>query len=314
MPTVGDRAVPLRTGRWHRREPLAGDASRRRYTRVAADGGSRTAILAEYGREAAATIGRDIEVLHWCRAHGLRVPDILESRSAAGWMVVEDFGLEDAATTLRKASGPERLDLLRRTIPPLATLAGLPPRRLPGWNPPLDEARLRFELAGFQLWYVRHLRGASPTLALSEYLDSLAAAVAAHPASVCHRDFHLNNLFFLIDGGVGIIDIQDILVGPDTYDAASLLEERDTPELLAAGEAEQWLEEWADMVGAVPGYRRRFAEARLQRALKVLGTFARLLLEGRTRYRPWLTALEARLRSAAGELGLPSSLTALLVD
>lgn len=306
---------PALSGRlWRRRQALAGDASQRRYTRLERTAGNGTAILVEYPGEMAALIARDSGVLRWCAERGLRVPAIIDCNLSRGWIVLEDFGAADADECLRRVSGKQRTDLFASTIRPLAVLAAIPPHELPPWNRPLDATRLRFELAGFELWYLRHLRGLAPPPVVSDWLDGLADVVGGHPKRVCHRDYHLNNLFLLADGQVGVIDVQDILLGPDTYDAASLLEERATPELVGPDRSRRWLEEWAATVAAEPGWERRFTQATLQRTLKVLGTFARLVLAGRNQYRPWLEALEHRLAARADEVGLPPALASLLLD
>jgi aminoglycoside/choline kinase family phosphotransferase len=298
---------------WRRIEPLAGDASDRRYSRLrSADG--RTAILVEYPRAAGDRLVRDLEVLAWCREHGLRVPVELARDPSAGRAVLEDLGPGDAEQALRSARADRRRDLIDRLLDPLAALARCDPAALPPWNPPLDRERLRWELAGFELWFVRHHRSCSPTRRLGAWLDDLAGAVGAHPGRVCHRDYHLNNLLVGADGRIGVIDCQDILVGPDTYDIASLVGERAATRLLSATERLEALDRWARLTGAEPGWRCRAEEAGTQRALKVLGTFARFTVSGRPGYRGWLDELAAELTPRLAAVGAPGDLTALLLD
>jgi hypothetical protein len=172
---------------------------------------------------------------------------------------------------------------------------------------------LRWELAGFELWFVRHHVGRTPFPALTTWLDGLAKEVASHPVRVCHRDYHLNNLFLLDEGPVRVIDVQDALVGPDTYDAVSLLEERSMPDFLAAADRQAWVEEFAMRTRLGGDWPSRFRAVRAQRGLKVLGTFARLVATGREEYRPWLDDLGRRLGDAGPELGLTQALTDLLL-
>jgi aminoglycoside/choline kinase family phosphotransferase len=185
---------------------------------------------------------------------------------------------------------------------------------LPAWNRPLEGGRLRWELAGFELWFVADRAGRPPTPELTAWLDALAEDVAGHPLRVCHRDYHLNNLFFVEGGEVGMIDVQDVLVGPDTYDAVSLVAERAAPELIGEADRQRWLERWAERTGATPGWRERMDKVRVQRALKVLGTFGRLTAAGESRYRPWLRALIRRLAAEGDRLRLPPYVAELLVD
>lgn len=305
---------PLNTpSRWRRTEPLAGDASTRRYSRLE-DRHGRTWILADYPGEARRMLPRDLEVLRWMRARRLRVPALIEHDRAGGWMLLEDLGRADAEQTLRTAAPRLRQRLFDATLEPLVALSRIDPAELPSWNQPLDRSRLRWELTGFELWFVTGRTGRPPSPELTAWLDALADEVSDHPLRVCHRDYHLNNLFFLERGGVGMIDVQDVLVGPDTYDAVSLVAERAAPELIAEDEREQWLERWAERTGATHGWQGRMEKVRVQRALKVLGTFARLTAAGNLRYRPWLETLTRQLAAAGESLHLHPHVAELLVD
>jgi aminoglycoside/choline kinase family phosphotransferase len=299
--------------RWVRREALAGDASTRRYWRLWNREG-RTAVLAHYPPDAAASIRRDLAVLRWFDRIGIRVPAVLDHGLESGWLVVEDLGPDDAEATLEITPEHLRLDLMLPTLDPLATLAGFDPTGLEPWNAPLDRHRLRWELAGFELWYVRFLRERTPPAELDRWLDELADEVAGHPRRVCHRDYHLNNLFVLPDGRVGVIDVQDVLVGPDTYDGVSLLCERSATRLLDGEQLGVLMTRWAAATGAAAGWESRWQRVRLQRALKVLGTFARLGMAGKPHYEPWMRAIARSLVDDAARLRLPDELVDLLVD
>jgi aminoglycoside/choline kinase family phosphotransferase len=257
---------------------------------------------------------RDLEVLRWMHQHGLRVPAIVDYDLPGGWMMIEDFGSADAEHTLRTAGPRRRVRLFDATLAPLVALARLDPIVLPAWNRPLDRGRLRWELTGFELWFVVDRTGRPPTPELTTWLDSLAEEISGHPLRVCHRDYHLNNLFFIEGGDVGMIDVQDVLVGPDTYDAASLVAERAAPELIGEADRQRWLERWAKRTGASPGWRERMEKVRVQRALKVLGTFSRFVAAGDLRYRPWLQSLARELAAEADRLQLHPHVTELLVD
>lgn len=304
---------PLDLTEWSRREPVTGDASDRRYSRMSNPGGE-TAILVEYPDPARCRLALDLEVFSWCRRRGLRVPELLASDTASGRALLEDLGRRDAEAALAAAPEDQRGVLLERMIDPLEILAMCRPEELPPWNPPLDRRRLRWELAGFELWFVRHYRSLQPSRGLALWLDELADRVGLHPCRVCHRDYHLNNLLILEDGSVGIIDVQDILVGPDTYDAVSLTAERAAVRLISAPARRSALEAWARRTGAEPGWRERAAEVQIQRGLKVLGTFARFTVAGRNEYRRWLAELAGDLGSLMAAAGAPPEVTAFLLD
>lgn len=296
-----------------RGEPLTGDASLRRYSRLwKTDGG--TAILVEYPTPIRDQLHRDLEVFSWCRQRGLRVPGILGRDLENGRALLEDFGPEDAEVTLDATPPQRRLKLVESMLTPLEVLAGCDPDELPPWNQPLDRSRMRWELAGFELWYVRHHRLTPPSSQLCRWLDELADEVGRHPRRVCHRDYHLNNLLIQPDGAIGIIDIQDILIGPDTYDVVSLVAERAATRLLDEKTRDSILEEWADRTDAGIGWRDRVAAVKAQRGLKVLGTFARFAVAGQRRYEPWLDGLAASLAAPLAALGAPGDVTAILLD
>ncbi len=294
-------------------ESIQGDASARRYARLMKHDGT-TAILVQYPQGQESLFERDLAMNDWLCERGLRTPEILARDLGGGWAVLEDFGPADASQRLARSSIGDRLRLARRLIEPLERMAELPVEgQLPG-GAELNEVRLRWELAGFELWFIRAMCDQATSTEISSWLDDLAATIAASPRRICHRDYHLNNLFLMPPGGVGVIDAQDTLVGPDTYDAASLLEERDMPDLLTAGEKREWLAEWALRTKAEDGWLERYRVTQLQRALKVLGTFSRLVLAGRDEYCEWLMQVAGRAATTLASGDAPDGLVSILVD
>ena len=298
---------------WVREKALVGDASHRRYARIW-DRQNHTAVIARYPRGVRSQMVRDLEVRAWCAARGLRVPALLDHDLGQGWIVVEDFGPDDAEVYLHSTPPGERCGVVRRLLAPLERFARIEPSELPAWNRPLDGSRLRWELAGFELWFVRHYLETPPSPAVGRWLDELAAAIDTHPRRVCHRDYHLNNLYFLDDGAIGLIDFQDLLVGPDTYDGVSLLGERGLPLLLDDQERVQVQRWWAGATCARPGWQERWPLVGAQRALKALGTFARLVVGGGPSYEKWLQNLAYRTAPELASLRAPSELVDLLLD
>jgi aminoglycoside/choline kinase family phosphotransferase len=169
-------------------------------------------------------------------------------------------------------------------------------------------------LAGFELWGIRYRLKRRPSAAIGSWFDELATAVDRHPKRICHRDYHLNNLFFTEDGSVGVIDFQDLLVGPDTYDAVSLLCERGMPGFLSNEDFAELQASWADATAAAPGWSGRWLWVRIQRGLKALGTFARLGASGTTHYESWLKALARELAPDLAAADAPAELIDLLLD
>ncbi len=298
---------------WVREQPLAGDASTRNYSRVW-DASGVSAILVRYPEDIRWQIERDLGARAWCEECGVRVPAVLEQPLESGWVVIEDLGPADAEHALRETPLDDRPAVAALLVEPLLVLAGVATSQLPPWNRPLDADRLRWELAGFELWFLRHRKGSRPSVAVGAWLDDLAVEIGRHPKRICHRDYHLNNLFVLTGGEAAVIDFQDMLIGPDTYDVVSLLNERAMPDLLSSGQRRDVMRHWAQCTSAADGWGDRARVVRLQRALKVLGSFARFEAVGWSAYVPWMLALAREVAPGLEAAGAPPDLTGLLLD
>ncbi len=280
-------------------EELAGDASHRRFFRVAlARRGTVVAALypsAVPGQEEQAA--RDARVQAWGWERRLPIPRPLGRRGLV--TVSEDLGDDD----LERASARVGESVL---APALEALAAFQACACDGLEtPPFDAAFFRRELAVFEEHALADAARAAPPV--RAFLDGLAERLAAHPYRLVHRDYHFNNLF-LCRGAVRAVDFQDMRGGPDTYDLCSLLRERGGAALGADEDAwaarAAWRLEWRD------GWRLRYLECAAQRGLKVIGTFLRLEAAGRTAYAAWLPAVRARALAALEELGAPGALRA----
>lgn len=162
--------------------------------------------------------------------------------------------------------------------------------------PSYDAQRLKDEMALFPEWFVVALLGEGLSLAdqlmLDNLFDVLVDNALEQPQVVVHRDFHSRNLLLLPKQEVGVIDFQDAVLGPCTYDLVSLL--RDCyvrwPASLVTGRVSSFLHR-ATAAGLLPEgiepdqYQRWFDLMGLQRHIKVLGIFARLYLrDGKSAY------------------------------
>jgi hypothetical protein len=234
----------------------------------------------------------------WLAGCGVRVPALGPARRVAwrgraeAWAyLAEDFG--DALFCLR----PEAASYSAL----LQSWERFAFRELPAGHPQaalaLDAALFRRELAMFLECYVEsHRRRALDETARRrwlEALESLAAAAAEGPQRLQHRDFHSRNLVHLHLPAaraeeIGWLDHQDLRRGPLYYDLASLWTDAyvDLPEAVRRL-LQSAVPAWAASHGlSAEAAAERFHLSALQRVLKALGTFGRLLAQGRDEYLP----------------------------
>jgi len=257
--------------------PASADASFRRYFRVTtSDGATRIAMDAPPPREDCRPFVKVSALMHDA---GLHVPRVLAQHMERGFLLLTDLG----STTYLAAINADNADRLFD-----AALQGLVQWQLasrPGVLPPYDEALLRREMMLFPEWYVgRHLGVTlAPNLqqALDDAMTLIVRSNLAQPAVYVHRDFMPRNLM-LSDPNPGVLDFQDAVYGPITYDVVSLF--RDA---FMSWDEEQVLDWTAHYwkkakrsglpVDSDFGIFYRALEwMGLQRHLKVLGIFARI--------------------------------------
>lgn len=251
-------------------EALPGDASSRVYFRVATARGERF-MVAYYPEAVRATVGRFLDAYRAISPHA-PVPGVLHHGPCA--VVQQDVG----DVTLFEVLETDRalgVRLYRQAIDLLVTFqaAGL---SAPEVNPPFTAEQFAGELAMTREYWVERMCGMTDRRALQsieDVFERLAQAIASHPYVLCHRDYHGQNLHVLNES-VYIIDYQDLRMGPDTYDLASLLRDRGVARLLADAE-DALIEYHRDRTGSDAGQRRRYFETLLQRSIKIVGTFAR---------------------------------------
>ena len=281
-------------------EILPGDVGRRRYLRLRLSGGQ-CVLGVVYPPEEADSRQR------WLAARAalegrVRVPRLIAD-DLVGNQIVEDLGRRDLATLFTEEPASRR-PYLARAVDAAAVIAALPD---PGINPPFTATFFRRELelareAVFDLHLGAPLSLAERTVH-DAWADALCAEIAAHPQALCHRDFHGNNLF-LVEGAVAAIDFQDMRMGPDAYDVASLLWERTTLDWMTPELAFRATERFCGARGLeAAAFARRFERVLLQRAWKVCGTFARALSQGKgdvyRKYLPGEVRLVRRLLSSS---------------
>jgi len=276
--------------------PLTGDASVRAYFRIARPDGT-TYVLAWYPEEVRPQLQRFLDAWLAVSDHA-RIPDLLGyTESAALQQDVGDRTLLDVITNDRR----EGLRLYRAAIDLLAAFQSAPARAI---NPPFTAEFFAAELQMTRTYYVEQLMGvpAERSAGLEPLFAALCAGVARHPYVLCHRDYHGENLQ-LHEGMLYLLDYQDLRMGPDTYDLASLLRDRGVARLLGEETEEELIAYYRTVTGADAGVRRRYFETLLQRSIKILGTFARQPIErGKLHYLDYIPPTLESIRRCLGEL------------
>ncbi|HEX4963997.1 MAG TPA: phosphotransferase [Thermoanaerobaculia bacterium] len=270
-------------------QPLTGDVSLRRYSRVVlAAGGS--AILATYPPEIGATCVRFLRTTELLAGAGARVPFVLASDCDEGWMLLEDAGPQTLAEWGKDRPWSELAPWFATALESAARIARLPAAPVAELNPVLGTEMMRRELA--QTWDLfleprGLLSDAGLAAALRAALDALCAALGDEPPVPCHRDFMARNLIPLAGGELAVLDHQDLRLGPPCYDVASLL--NDT--LFPPAAAEEALV--AALLPAAAG-RVSYYRAAAQRTLKAVGTYASFARRGAIRHLPLIPPTLAR--------------------
>lgn len=263
--------------------PASSDASFRRYFRFEVGSETRIAMDAPPPQE---NIDPFLNVAEILRSRGVCVPEIHAAQREKGFIVLGDFG----QTVFLDVLQPENVDALyAEAMLTLLRLQSPPSGQTPETDlPRYDEALLRRELGVFREWCLEGYLGltldTNEQALLDETFDGLVASALSQPTVLVHRDFHSRNLMLLADGTPGVLDFQDAVIGPVTYDLASLL--RDCYIAWPQHQVSRWLHAYQQAIEAKgllepvseATFRRWFDLMGMQRHLKAVGIFCRLKL------------------------------------
>ena len=287
--------------------PLAGDASFRSYYRLSR--GRDRAVLMD-APPPQEDVGPYVAVAAILRSLGFSAPEVLAEDRAEGLLLIEDFG-DDTYTRLldRGADEPALYALAVDTL--IELQRAVEARGRPDL-PPYDAERLLAEAALLVDWYAPAALGEPLSDAgRDEYRDlwrALLPLAALPDDTLVLRDYHVDNLMLLPDRsgvrGCGLLDFQDAVCGPPSYDLVSLLEDarRDVPAELRRQMTERYLAAFPAVDRTA--FLRSAAILAAQRNCKILGIFTRLWKrDGKPSYlahipRLW-RLLEADLRDPA---------------
>ena len=266
-------------------KPASSDASFRRYFRVTPDealkDGFQTYIVMDAPPEQEDT-GPFITVSNLLSDINLNVPLVKQTNIEQGFLLLSDLGSTQYLDELNESTVDR---LYGDALDALYIMQTQAPRRSNDL-PDYDHALLMQEMELFREWYLKKHLGITLPEALDESLTNIFEALAQNalnqPQVCVHRDYHSRNLMITPDNNPGILDFQDAVIGPVTYDLVSLLRD------CYVSWPRERVEEWAIV------YLNKVTEAGLidkvdkgtllkwfdwmgvQRHLKASGIFARL--------------------------------------
>ncbi len=218
--------------------------------------------------------------------NGLPVPKLFAIDLSRGFFLLEHLGRQP----LRSLYPTDGADALQPALSLLSSLAAIPGAEL-AELPEYDRAKLVAEMELFEQWFVAELLSIELNKVerseLAALYQQLATSAIEQPQGFVHRDYHCRNIMLsdtpAAELQLGIIDYQDAVVGPLSYDLVSLLKDcywqwpSATREALVA---EFYRHNIAPLEGSpsLAEFSRQFDWMGLQRHIKVLGIFARLAL------------------------------------
>jgi aminoglycoside/choline kinase family phosphotransferase len=265
-------------------EPASSDASFRRYFRVEGPDGRFIVMDAPPEKE---NVTAFIKVNHLLKAADVHVPEIFAQNLEEGFLLLEDFGSCDFLSRVTEENAgalyQSALDGLFR----LQTGTSIATCGLPSY----DDALLTRELGIFDEWFLGQWLDVDMPAGIREPLhEHLIASALEQPRICVHRDYHSRNLMVLERDSPGVLDFQDAVIGPVTYDLASLL--RDCYVAWPDRQVYGWMNDYyqrlldAELIDCSPErFRRWFDWMGMQRHLKAIGIFARLnLRDGKPGY------------------------------
>ena len=266
--------------------PASEDASFRRYFRLRIEGEtSLVAMDAPPGKEDCRPF---VHVATLFGAAGVHVPRVYAADFGEGFLLLEDLGCTTYLERLDSRSAPALYSAATDAL--LRIQLATRPDMLPAYDRVLLERELRL----FSEWYVARQLDQSLSAAETETLEAAFAVILANnlaqPNVYVHRDYHSRNLM-VCDPAPGVLDFQDAVYGPVTYDLASLLKDaylRWDEEQVLDWAIRYWEKARRAGLPVAPDFAdfyRDFEWMGAQRHIKVAGIFARLChRDGKQRY------------------------------
>ncbi|MEM8498727.1 MAG: phosphotransferase [Pseudomonadota bacterium] len=261
-------------------QALSGDASFRKYHRLSTDNGTYIAVFAPPETEKNSEF---VLIARLLGNAGLRVPEVIAADLQRGFLLQSDLGDTLLLSQLNEETVDQWYSCAMQALISLQQID-------PGDNiSHYSTGQMREDLERFPEWFAQgllnHPMSASERELFDQFCQQLLDQAIVQPQILTHYDYQSRNLMVCDDNQLGIIDFQDALLAPISYDLVSLL--RDCyvkwPEQQVLG----WLREYASLAhssGLLPAsvnesqFKLWFDYMSLQRHVRVLGTFARLHL------------------------------------
>ena len=274
-------------GAHHSLLPLSGDAGFRCYYRVV---GSQPPLLAVDAPPATEKNQAFCHIALLFRQHGIHAPQVYAVDYQQGFLLIEDMGSDMYWPLLTREA---HTGLYRDAAQCLLKMQSI--NSAEAGLEPYDAKKLQQEMDLFPEWFVKKLLQAEMSADAVQILRSVSQhlldSALEQPQVVVHRDFHCRNLMYVANNNPGVIDFQDGVIGPITYDLVSLY--RDCYIQWPPQDVKTWVLDYrqqllernlvADISEAK--FLRWFDWMGLQRHIKVLGIFARLYLrDGKAGY------------------------------
>lgn len=257
-------------------ELVSGDASFRRYYRFVH---CERSIIAVDAPPESENVSQFIAVAHAYRNKGIKVPEIYAYDLEYGFYLQQDFGHRMFSDSLTTDSCEQLYSTALANIPLIQSCLSTNNTPLPTY----DAVFIDKELHIFTEWlldrYLQLSLSASEKTMLNKVFVAVKNSCLIQPMVGMHRDYHSRNLMLLEGDEIGVIDFQDAVVGPITYDAVSLL--RDSYQDWPEAKVLQWLQNWhTEFYTQYPWaeFKMWFDSVGMQRHIKIAGIFARLCI------------------------------------
>ncbi len=202
--------------------PLASDASFRRYFRITCQNQSWIVMDAPPTKENCYPF---VAIANGFAAKGIQVPSIVEADLTQGFLLLSDLGEKVYLAVLNPQTADQ---LYQRAIDTLLLIQSC--QQIPHWPlPHFNHDFMLNELHKFQYWFLQRYLQLTLTQTEQRLLNTtfatLVQSAVTQPQICIHRDYHSRNLLLTTQEKVGVLDFQDAMLGPITYDVVSLLKD-----------------------------------------------------------------------------------------